>query len=528
MQEQTDRSSLWLISATLSFIFTAAQIQSSLHSGSLSLPATYDDVSYFNDAMMRLEVAYREGGAALLKGLWVNPPHSPIQTLLVMTGFGLFGRYPWAADAITSVPLAIVLRLFFGFAVRFIPLSIAAVLAIALLGFPLFGILTLEIRPDALCAVLTAAGTLIITADPEWREGKPSKVLATSALFAGALLAKPTVSPVTVVVFGAAALAVLCLQALKLDDAKRIARIAIVAGGLGAVMCIPYYVAAFRHLFEYITVTMVGENAEVWRLNLSWRDHALYYLTGSGGKVSIGDAWLAMAFAIAAVGAVLYRRDQRTAATLAVVGTVAYLAVSVPATKSVFLGLIVSAFALCLTAMLSVLIISRLPHRLAAAATVGLVLFSLVVWQPIAIRYWGASVPAIQAKTYSRIMTQTADALSQVSDLGSKTLYMPLIAQYLNPENIEFELRRRDLVPPHNSIDYLKGDVVSHHAALDAAHLIVLFSDESSFPLPWVPSYKLRKEIEAMVTGAGSFQRIATIDTHPYPGEIIVLANIAK
>jgi hypothetical protein len=153
-------SALWTISFVLAAAFTAFQIQTSLHSGALSLPVTYDDVTYFNGALMRLEVLYRNGGRALLAGFWENPPHAPLQTLLAMVGFGMLGRYPWAADAMNALPIALVLRLFLGFASQSLPLPVAVALAAALLGFPLVGLMVVEFRPDALCALLTATGPL--------------------------------------------------------------------------------------------------------------------------------------------------------------------------------------------------------------------------------------------------------------------------------------------------------------------------------------------------------------------------------
>lgn len=129
-------TTLWLISFALAIIFAAFQIQSSLHSGALSLPATYDDVGYFNDALQRLELLYRHGATALLKNFWTNPPHAPLTTGLAMLGFSLLGRHAWAADAMNALPLALILRLMLGSACRTLPLSSALPLVVAFLGFP--------------------------------------------------------------------------------------------------------------------------------------------------------------------------------------------------------------------------------------------------------------------------------------------------------------------------------------------------------------------------------------------------------
>jgi hypothetical protein len=522
-QAASSRSSLWLVSGALSSIFTAAQIQSSLRSGSLSLPVAYDDVTYFNDALARLDLLYREGGAVLIKSFWTNPPHSPLETLLAMAGFGLLGPHPYAADAMNAIPLAILLRLFLGFAVQFLSLPTAILLSIALLGFPLFGMLALEFRPDALCALLTAAGAVIIVADPAWREGKLPAVLTASALFAGALLSKSTISPVTVIIFGVATLATICLQARKRDDAKIMVKISIVSGGIGALIALPYYVTAFSHLFRYITDTMT---ADIWRVKLTSQEHALYYLTGPGGNVSIGHNWLSVAVVAWIVGIALFPRHKRTAVGLALVGLTGYLAVTVPATKSGFLGMIVAAFVLCLSAMVITLILSRSPRWFATTAVVLLMLFSITEWKTVAVRFRGSAVPASQAQASNRILTQTVDALAAITNLGSKTLYVPVIEPYLNADNVEFELRRRGLSPPQTvGMLPLERDIVPHREALDRAQVIILFSDDSDLPAAEVPSSAIRKDISAMIAASGSFQEIATVNAAPFAGNVTILTH---
>ena len=64
-------------------------------------------------------------------------------------------------------------------------------LAAALLAFPLFGLLVLEFRPDALSALLTAAGALTIAADLRWREGdRKTVIIAASGAALGIALAR--------------------------------------------------------------------------------------------------------------------------------------------------------------------------------------------------------------------------------------------------------------------------------------------------------------------------------------------------
>ena len=60
--------------ALLWLIFAWTQVNQSARWGQLSLPITYDDNVYFDDALTRLDVLYEEGAAGLLRNLWEHPP----------------------------------------------------------------------------------------------------------------------------------------------------------------------------------------------------------------------------------------------------------------------------------------------------------------------------------------------------------------------------------------------------------------------------------------------------------------------
>ncbi|MEJ8847081.1 hypothetical protein [Variovorax rhizosphaerae] len=504
----------------LATLFTAFQIQSSLHSGSLSLPVTYDDVGYFNDALARLDVLYRHGGRALLAGFWVNPPHAPLQTLLALMGFGLLGPHPWAADAMNAVPLTLILRLFLGFATRSLSLGISTLLAAALLGFPLFGLLVLEFRPDMLCALLTTVGALTIAADPRWRAGDRKMLAVSSALFVGALLTKPTLAPITAVVFAAAAVAAMASQR---EHAKAIARLALICGGIGVLLVLPYYAAVLPSLFAYIWSNAFGSQASIWAKNAATPNPALYYLTGPGGKVAIGTPWLALGTSLLVVSLPILFRTWRAAVAVLAVALVAYLGVTVPSMKSPFIGVVVPAFMLGIVALVTVALAQRMPRRVAIAAAAGLFAFSVVTWRPVALRLFGAPVPPIQAQNFTRIYLQTADAIAAIPDLGQHRLYFPVIAQYLNLDNLAFELRRRGMQAPVMEQLYLNADLADHRAAMARADLAILFSDDSELPLPWPASTGVLKEIGASVRDSGAFEVVATIDSGYYRGQVLVL-----
>ena len=515
---------LWLVSAALAVIFTALQIQSSLHSGALSLPATYDDVGYFIDALRRLEVLYRYGALAMLKNFVVAPPHAPLSTILAMLGFGLIGRYPWAADAMNALPLMLLLRIMLGYASRVQSLRVALPLVAAFLGFPILGLVVLEFRPDMLCALFAASGAIVIVADPRWRAGDRSAWLLSTALFVGAMLTKPTLAPVTIFVFGVAMTVSVALHASSRKEARRIAGVALISGGIGTLIVLPYYILAFAHIYSYIKINVFGSQANVWAKTFPLKDHLLYYLTGPGGATAIGSAWLVLAVLLVLAALPSLRRVRATAFGVAVVGLAAFASVTAPAMKSPFIGLIVPALVLVTSFAAALMFLSRLQRPWAMVTVYSLLVLSVATWRPISLRLWNTTVPIAQSRDYQRIHRETVDALALVPQMGRLTLYFPLIAQYLNNENIEFELLRRGLEAPRSHMVYLNGDFDYQYGQLARAELVILFSEDSTLPLTWPATTAIRKRLFDAVMASGSFETIAEIAGGAnYPGKVIVM-----
>ena len=120
------------------------------------------------------------------------------------------------------------------------------------------------------------------------------------------------------------------------------------------------------------------------------------------------------------------------------------------------------------------------------------------------------------------------DAIAAVPDLDRRRLYFPVIAQYLNQDNVAFELRRRGLPVPVTPELYFNSNLPDHQAAIDRADLVVLFSDDCTLPIPWPASVTIRKEIGAAVAASGAFEPIAQVAGGPYGGMIIILRRKAS
>lgn len=514
---------LWGLASLLALLFVGFQIQSSLDSGALALPSTYDDLNYFNDALPRLQTLYRDGGRAFFIGLWSNPPHAPLQTLLALAGFGLLGPTPWAAYVMNVVPLALLLRVFLGHATVRLQLSVSVVLTLALLGFPLLGLMVLDFRPDMLCALFIAAGAVVVVADPGFRSGSSRSFRLACGFFVGALLAKPTLAPVTIWVFGVAAAGMTACLSSSRAEAWRHGLLALRCGLVGGLLVLPYYLAALPHLIEYIHVNVFGSQASIWRHEYPPLESALYYLSGPGGRVAMGRAWLALVLVFVVLAAPAWLRRRRVAAGVALVFLAAYAGVTAPAMKSPYLGLVVPAVVLVTLAMLVIELLVRMPRHSQLLLASGLLLFSVLAWRPVSLRLWQEPASISKIQNYARLLTQTVDAVAAVPHLERRRLYFPLIAQYLNQDNLAFELRRRGLPVPATPELYFNRNLADHQTAIASSDLVVLFSDDCTLPIPWPASVTIRREITAAVAAAGAFEPIATIDGGPYGGNVIIL-----
>ena len=372
--------------ALLACVFTVVQIQQSLDGGRLALPPTYDDVGYMLDAQQRLRMLYDDGPLTALIRSTGRPTHSPWSTGLAMAAFAVLGWRDWApAAANVVVVFGGLLWLRRGRLARCPGRALLA--AAVLLTWPLFGHAVVNARPDFASGLLTAATALGIAGAPWLEAGRRRHYLAGAGLGV-ALLIKPTVAPVTALLVTVAIVAATVTD-VTLRKSRAARGAAWVAAsrcvGLATVIALPYFLTAYRRIAAYIWDTMVGEQRAIWALDLTVSEHVLYYLTGPGGEAMLGP-WrlLWWGLAAAAIALVAARRDRDALVRLparAVVTVVAYLAVTIPPQKSIFLGVVLPSLFLLMSAdMLAYLLArGRRDSRVlgaAAASAVGVLLLT--------------------------------------------------------------------------------------------------------------------------------------------------------
>jgi hypothetical protein len=232
----------WIAAILIMAIFAILQIRVSFTRGALSMPPTFDDVSYFLSGITYLKPFWDSGLAGVLHQYYLEPPHAPMSTGLAFVGFSLLGIKAWVGPAADAVVLVFFLRAFLAVASD-LPFGQAILLAIALLGFPLVGQTLMVFRPDMFCSLVTAAGTLYILLRPDWAHSRRDQLIA-GVIFGAALWAKPAVFHLTTALFMAAML-LASLRALREREIKAPVIAGIVTAGTGILISLPYYALAF-------------------------------------------------------------------------------------------------------------------------------------------------------------------------------------------------------------------------------------------------------------------------------------------
>lgn len=466
------------VAIVIAMTFTIPLIRQSFAVGKLAVPATWDDVAYFVDAARRLDIVYRIGFTALVRDLMIETPHSPILSLIAIVGFSMFGVHAWAAHLVNGFVLGAFLGAYF-IAARQLPIIVTALLAtIFVLGHPFSGILVMEFRPDALCGMLTALGTLAIVWRP-WAEGDRHTMLLAGALFGGALLTKPTVFPVTLALFGFSMLLAGGPRFLKPASRMHIIGTVLKTIGVAAVIAVPYYVFAWRRLWNYIYTTVSSE-AHIWQLTLSLYQHATYYLTGVGGAFASGYwlfAWFAAAIATAFFATRSVRpRLWRTAAVIAA----CYLIVSVPAQKSPFIGIVLASYFIVTFIMMATVAARHLLMRgQVAFLAVGLMALGCVGLMNMRQHSTQPLFPQAYAKEQQRILSEVLNAIDQSQ--ARNFILQTAVNASINPATISFALWQKGVQPP-NMIDlHRSGEPKAYRDKLELADIAIAFDPAADY-----------------------------------------------
>jgi hypothetical protein len=523
----------------LSLLYVVITVQQSLDRGQLALPVTYDDISYFLDAARRLQLLYLDGPLALLDGWLQNPPHSPMATLKSLIAFLVFGIQDWAPAAANVLVLAGVLLALDRTLLTGLSSRGRLFLLLIILSWPIFSFLVIESRPDIITGFLLAFGAFLAVMRP-WLGSSLRHIAAVSAIFGFALLWKPSYLPVTLGVFGLSLLAATLIDLGRSWTGNRIIaalRTGIVAGALMVAFALPHFAINARHTVRYIYTTLFGAEKDLWSLKISQHDHAVFYLWGEGGW-SLMNIWLFVAlatFVVATLRMLVRDRAQgiRQLALLAVY-TVVWAAITLSASKTVFLGAVVgwSALFLFIIAIRQLLSLFT-EHRVAGPVfrsglviTLSAVAITAFTW------HWPSrnpTTPPVARDLADRRQVLISDVakaimLDQPSDAR---VYFPVITDYLNADILSFALVKRQASGSVAFDGHRLGDLPLQLERMKEATHLVLFSEDDFDLIRWLPSFGVLPAISSHLSSDTSFGEISRFDAPLGGGSIRLLSRNA-
>ena len=501
---RSDGAQKWLIAILLTAVVCTMEINELIFMGILALPPTYDDVSYYLDGARFLRTFHESGFGGLMRLYLADPTHSPMSTILAFCGFALMGVRAWAGPVANAFVFFCFVRAFLAVAAD-LPLGQSLLLAVALLGVPFVGDTLMIFKPDAICSLVIAAGALFIVLRPDWLHSRKDQLLA-GLLFGAALWAKPTVFPLTGLMF-AISMALVSMSALRHLDIKTPIVAGAITSAIGILISLPYYALAFRQVIDYIWTTAFGVELTIWVQHIPLREHLLYYLTGPVGKSSL-DLWLYVGlFLIAASILVAWRIcDRRVLSRVAlmlVMVVASYLAVTIPTFKGEH-GLAFAAFFLIAIAMSAVTLMKCLPRGLGWIVCAFLVCFS--AWQfmwPFT-RDHGVVGSAYAASRWSMVH-QAIDAVG--TTVTGKIFYQTTPMVYLNYSTIAFQYYQRGLSPPTAEDADRISDLNVHRRRIATADIVFAVTPDASEVFSQLPTAtsQFREQIIKLIEESGQF-----------------------
>lgn len=500
---------LWLL---ISLVFTIIQIQQSLHEGRLAFPITYDDVVYFNDAVMRLKVFYDGGLLKSIEYYIENPPHSLLSVLIPFLGFALLGVQDWAPYLMNFI-LVFLILIFIDYLTDGLSIYWKIFIALSALAWPVMGHLVVECRPDIFCGFLTASFAILITEKP-WLTANPKRHFIIGGLIGAALLTKATVSPVTLVIALSAMALVTLIEVFALSHEISLVQIikpGIRSLGLSILIALPYYLVAFRQVVKYVYKAQFGSNKMIWQQILPFLDDIKYYLTGQGGNMMLNHYlyfWLLCA--LSTVIAIYLRKDWRSMIRVpALAGTmlIAYTIVTSSDHKSPFLGVSVTCFLLFTYVNFLVYLVQSIKilkslflRRLTYYTLISFLAISLVAFKwPVELS--GPQFSSLdEARYYHNELSNIYEDVNKnipQNKLGRSTIYISSVARFLTPTTLEYEFRKRD----NFGFNFSDNDLVlsvslnNHLDNIKKSDFVITFNSENTEVPYWIPSRKVLKEI---------------------------------
>lgn len=515
-----------LLAAGLAFLFTLMALQWSFTHGRLAVPPTFDDITYFCDAIERLRLFYTDGLAALAKNYIAVPPHAPLSTGLAFVAFLLFGVHEWAPYALNGILIFIL----FLFALRLtsdltLPRRLLLLFFLATIPVALMGVT--EFRPDFGAGLLTAMGII-------WTIGMPihaasrRHMVQCGVLFGCALVAKPSIFPFTLFMWGCSiAAATLCEMWVR--RSWRIPQGTVVkivpALAVGAGIALFYFAFALKEIIAYVHMVVASKSSNYWLLPGGLSAQLQYYIFGMSGRAFLGDSvWLLLGLIFAATAVMVFTARKsvsiRWLAMLALL-VITYAFPTANKVKSEFFAITFQTF-IALCGMMS---LRNIASWLAAKKSFSFAGVPLMVLMVLVGANWLFPGLSIYGAYGTRGYTNTEKswrnlevgdavlhAVEKYSDGKDTKVFFTAVGE-VGPKQIEWlaaketglhEFLKTDDVEWNNDMDLFKKETAH-------AHLVVAADDGASGVYTHMPSAKSIGEMLKVVKDSPDFIEVAQI-----------------
>jgi len=355
-------------------------------------------------------------------------------------------------------------------------------------------------------------------------------------LFGLAVLAKPSISPLTITAF------VLCIALASSVDMieHRPAgwKGALVKANTAAIFVVLLFAAAYspsgwHQIIDYIKWATAGNDTGSYFLKGGFRTQALYYISGIGGKALIG-AWAFVSLLLMLTGLFLFWRrhvdsgSRLRVASAAIVALFLYASVSLTGLKSIYLGAVVPwlFFFLFLQGLNSIYAASG--PRAFAILAIALAVFGVEKYEPHWERKAGQRVVVSREEAAWRTKLLQDIATDLVTrGVGKQQVFLTSTEPYLNSTTLNlatFALHAPDLTPTDLNYSDKMSDVDD---AFSKTNFVLAFSPDNPDVLKWLPSYKLLEPTWIELQHSNQFKLLRTFPNQT-GGSIVLYGKVAQ
>jgi len=529
-----------LLTGLITLIFTAGVLQWSFRYGRLAYDITYDDVMYFQDAYSRIKILYEQGLGSMITELFHKPPHSPYSTLLAATGFALFGPGDWVPYLMNGITLFLFLG-FLTYILKDIPFILSASFITLFLFVPVSFFAVHEFRPDFAVAILTCLFIfLAFEASASLRNYDSFKLRCAGAVFGLALLSKPSNFAHTLVLgFGVSILVTLSQLVVNYRQwqqrtSRKILSILRDFYLPGLVLAVPYYVANWRHVWDYFWVNVRGENAEVWSFKGSyWGFLKAYTVDGSSASMISRYLFLFSAIVMFSMWFFFYKkkwRDLYLLAGLMSIGIASLGIVIYSQYNNAYLGLTYQIMFCCATCYcLSCLYGNKL-------------WFTFIVLTFVVFTGWHIlKVPLPEMVNNQTQLTRKGDSanlkiikgiknhLKQFDSNIAPSKVFVSFAGEVNADSMQWFALQKSIPLQFFELNMLK-DIDAYKKAISESDFIVVADEDAAGVYRWLPSYTMQKQFLDLLRVQPVMKEIMVLKTShdTIKGYIRLFANQSK